>query len=156
MERDTFAERLHEAACLARDFARRFVEEALPDELAFRVSLNDSHDGNPLRASLSDVRITAAHLVGDARMPRQLASLSLHLRDAREPDLERLLESVQTTKSLHLQGTPIGDALFERAVTRLRPQYVNVVDTRVSAEAFRRVAASYPSLRMHHTVSKQP
>jgi hypothetical protein len=48
MDRELFAERLHDAAVAARDFARRYAEETLPDELRFRVRLNSSYDGNPL------------------------------------------------------------------------------------------------------------
>jgi hypothetical protein len=48
MDRELFARRLHDAAAAARDFARRYVEETLPDELRFRVRLNSSYDGNPL------------------------------------------------------------------------------------------------------------
>lgn len=48
MERELFARRLHDAAVAARDFARRFIAETLPDELRFRVRLNSSYDGNPL------------------------------------------------------------------------------------------------------------
>lgn len=48
MDRSTFAERLHTASVAARDFARSFVLETLPDEMLFRVRLNQSYDGNPL------------------------------------------------------------------------------------------------------------
>ena len=48
MDRELFAKRLHDAAAAARDFARKYVVEALPDELRFRVRLNSSYDGNPL------------------------------------------------------------------------------------------------------------
>lgn len=40
-----FAARLRDAAAVARDFARRFVEEPLPDPVVFRVRLN-SYDGD--------------------------------------------------------------------------------------------------------------
>lgn len=42
-----FAQRLHEAATAARDFARTFIEETLPDPMLFRLRLNSSYDGNP-------------------------------------------------------------------------------------------------------------
>jgi hypothetical protein len=47
VEREVFARRLHEAAVAARDFARRFIEEPLPDPMLFRLRLNSSYDGNP-------------------------------------------------------------------------------------------------------------
>jgi hypothetical protein len=50
MERITFALRLHEAAAAARKFALSHVEEKLPEPLRFRVRLNCSYDGNPLRS----------------------------------------------------------------------------------------------------------
>lgn len=46
MEREVFAGRLREAAVAARDFARRFIEEPLPDPMLFRVRLNSSYDGD--------------------------------------------------------------------------------------------------------------
>lgn len=48
MDRNLFAGRLREASVLARDFAREFIREPLPDDLRFRVHLNCSYDGNPL------------------------------------------------------------------------------------------------------------
>lgn len=48
MDCELFAERLHDAAVAARNFARRYVEDTLPDDLRFRVRLNSSYDGNPL------------------------------------------------------------------------------------------------------------
>lgn len=42
-----FAARLREAAATARDFARSFVEQPLPDPVVFRVRLNSSYDGDP-------------------------------------------------------------------------------------------------------------
>lgn len=42
-----FARRLRDAAVAARDFARTFIEESLPDRCVFRLRLNSSYDGNP-------------------------------------------------------------------------------------------------------------
>ncbi|WP_437938182.1 hypothetical protein [Sorangium sp. So ce341] len=47
MDRNLFGSRLREASVRARDFAREFVREPLPDDLRFRVHLNSSYDGNP-------------------------------------------------------------------------------------------------------------
>lgn len=47
MERELFASRLREAAVAARDFARKYIEEPLPDPTLFRLRLNNSYDGNP-------------------------------------------------------------------------------------------------------------
>lgn len=46
MERRVFGERLERGAARARDFARTFVMEELPDLLRFRVLLNQSYDGH--------------------------------------------------------------------------------------------------------------
>jgi hypothetical protein len=48
VDRQTFAERLHSTSVAARDLARSFVLEALPDEMLFRVRLSQSYDKNPL------------------------------------------------------------------------------------------------------------
>ena len=50
MERHVFAQRLVDAATLAREFARNYIEEQLPDAMRFHVRLNSSYDGNPLHA----------------------------------------------------------------------------------------------------------
>jgi hypothetical protein len=47
VDKELFAKRLNDAAAAARDYARKFVEERLPDDLRFRVRLNSSYDGNP-------------------------------------------------------------------------------------------------------------
>jgi hypothetical protein len=49
MDRQAFEERFRRAARRARDFAQSFIEEPLPSELRFRLELNASFDGNPLR-----------------------------------------------------------------------------------------------------------
>ncbi len=46
MQRDVFERRLLAASVCARDFARTFVEEPLPDAMRFDVHLNSSYDGN--------------------------------------------------------------------------------------------------------------
>jgi len=47
MDRHLFERHFHTAADQTRRFARQFVEQALPDQLAFRVYPNQSYDGNP-------------------------------------------------------------------------------------------------------------
>jgi hypothetical protein len=47
VERELFERRLREAATVARDFARKYIEEPLPDPILFRLRLNSSYDGNP-------------------------------------------------------------------------------------------------------------
>jgi hypothetical protein len=47
VDRVTFEERLRTAARQVVLFAREFVQQALPDDVAFRVYPNQSFDGNP-------------------------------------------------------------------------------------------------------------
>jgi hypothetical protein len=49
LSRPTFKRRLIDAATGARDFARSFVSNALPDDIAYVVRLCCSYDGNPRR-----------------------------------------------------------------------------------------------------------
>ena len=46
MDRSVFTRHFMEAAAQTRDFARKFIEEPLPDAMRFRVHLNMSHDAN--------------------------------------------------------------------------------------------------------------
>src|SRR5687767_7538830 len=48
MDRGTFEERLRVAAQRAVVFARQYVRQSLPDEVAFQLLPNRSYDGNPL------------------------------------------------------------------------------------------------------------
>lgn len=46
MDRETFAEHFRRASVAARDFARNYIEEELPDDMRFRLRLNCSYDVN--------------------------------------------------------------------------------------------------------------
>jgi hypothetical protein len=46
VDRSVFAQHFREAAEAARDFAKRFIEERLSDEMRFHVHLNSSYDRN--------------------------------------------------------------------------------------------------------------
>lgn len=48
MDFQTFKDNFRAAAVTARDFAREFIKEPLPDAMVYRLSLNCSYDGNPL------------------------------------------------------------------------------------------------------------
>ncbi len=50
MERSVFSDNFARATARARDFARQFIEEPLPDALRFRVHLNQSYDGTATAA----------------------------------------------------------------------------------------------------------
>jgi hypothetical protein len=47
MDRDTFETRLRAAAQQALDFARQYVRQALPDDVALLIFPNQSYDDNP-------------------------------------------------------------------------------------------------------------
>lgn len=63
MEREVFTQRFLAASARARDFARGFVEESLPDAMLFRVRLNASYDGPPLRENERVFPEDDAHVV---------------------------------------------------------------------------------------------
>ncbi|MEQ8277009.1 MAG: hypothetical protein RMA76_27580 [Deltaproteobacteria bacterium] len=85
MERDEFRRRFVAAYTRARDFAREYIEEPLPDAVRFRVELNASYDGHAdetvrlypedsapeRRAELADVDAETAFaaLYRDGRIP---------------------------------------------------------------------------------------
>jgi hypothetical protein len=50
VDHDTFQQRFREAAQVARDFARRYIEEELPDDLLFRVHVQGSAQTRGLQA----------------------------------------------------------------------------------------------------------
>src|SRR6478609_1058118 len=69
MDRSTFAQHFLSAAQHARDFARKFIAEQLPDEMTFRVHLNSSYDGH----AGPDVKL----FPGDSSDERSLATKQL-------------------------------------------------------------------------------
>jgi len=46
VDRSVFSQHFSDAARVALDFAKQYLEEPLPDEMRFRVHLNSSHDAN--------------------------------------------------------------------------------------------------------------
>lgn len=87
MEKPVFAKRFHEAATVARDFARQFIEEPLPDRVIFRVRLNSSYDGNPLDAD--EVVFPADGSLARAEAVAELGAdevVDLLWRDGRVPE----------------------------------------------------------------------
>lgn len=69
MDRSAFAQHFLNAAQIARDFARKFLEEDLPDEMSFRVHLNSSYD----KHAGADVKL----FPGDSSDERTLATKQL-------------------------------------------------------------------------------
>lgn len=87
MDRTTFAANFDRAAAQARDCARSYIKEALPDALRFRLRLNASYDGNPLhedeRVFPGDGDDALAAALSD--VGREGALAALH-RDGRIPE----------------------------------------------------------------------
>ena len=71
MLRELFEGRFLRAAAYARDFARGYVEERLPDAMRFRVQLNASYDGN---ATSEDVLFPEDTLLNAALLERDLTA----------------------------------------------------------------------------------
>jgi len=115
------------------------------------LSLGTAHDlvlDARLRHPLRSLTLRARSVQGDP-LPEKIVSLHLHLREASDQDMERLLARVREVTHLSVRGTPVSDELIEAIVPRWRLEYLDVVDTRVGDECVRRIRARYPKLRTH-------
>ena len=101
-----------------------------------------------LRGPLRSLTLRARSIEGDP-IPEELVSLSLHLREARDADIERLLRRVKAVTHLSLRGCPVSEELIESLVSRWKLEYLDVVDTSAGDECVRRIRARYPKLRTH-------
>jgi len=116
-------------------------------------SLTLESDGNifldaPISKASRYLGITANNVLGEVRLPRELRFLSLHLRESSVVDVERLLRTVEKVRDLSLRGTPVDDRFAEEIVSRFPLEYVDLVETKVSDDALRRLAKAHPSLRI--------
>jgi hypothetical protein len=117
-------------------------------------SLTLASDGNislngPISKPLDFLTISAENIVGTARLPSNVAHLALHLIKATPSDLSGFLRGVEKVRSLSLIRTPVDDALAEELVCQLKPEYVNLVHTKVSSECLRHLRQMHPSIRIH-------
>lgn len=94
------------------------------------------------------LRVTAKSIEGSP-IPTRVKSLSLHLSDADDDHIGQLLSGLKSVAHLGLRGTPVSDELVEPLLRRWPLEYIDVVNTRVSDDCVRRIAADYPELRMH-------
>lgn len=102
-----------------------------------------------LPRTLGGLTLRARSIGGDP-LPIHVGSLGLHVRDAGDAEMERLLARVRSVTRLSLRGTPVSDVFLERIVSRWKLlQSLDVTDTRVGDECIRRVRAKYPKLRVH-------
>lgn len=108
------------------------------------ISFNGSISGTP-----DFLTIAAENFVGAARLPSNVGHLALHLSKATPSDLSRLLSGVEKVRALSLIRTPVDDSLAEELVLRLKPEYVNLVHTKVSIDCLRHLRQLHPAIRMH-------
>ena len=98
---------------------------------------------------LNHLTLTGARLTGETRFPKRVAWLSLHLAQQDPAALEALLAPTRHVESLWLRGTPVGDDLVAKLLSRWKLDYLDVVDTTVTQAFLRRLALERPALRMH-------
>lgn len=129
------------------------LEELLPRMPALRwlslasdgsISFDGSISGTP-----DFLTIAAENIVGETRLPSNVGHLALHLSKATPSDISRLLDGVEKVRALSLMRTPVDDRLVEELVCRLKPEYMNLVHTRVSTDCLRRLRQMHPSIRIH-------
>jgi len=96
---------------------------------------------------LQRLAITARKLRGALRLPRRIGNLSLHLSDTGDAAMRELLNPVCDLGGLSLRGTPVGADLVEELVRRCRPEYLDVVGTRVGEAEVADLVARHSSLR---------
>ncbi|APR75751.1 Hypothetical protein A7982_01097 [Minicystis rosea] len=85
-----------------------------------------------------------------------LRDLSIHVESLSEAELVRAASSYPQLRSLSLQGTPATDAFLDELHRWPGLEYLDVVDSRVTAGALRQLAARRPALRFHPRESMRP
>ncbi|UJR82777.1 hypothetical protein [Sandaracinus amylolyticus] len=95
---------------------------------------------------LQRVQLHAARLDGELVLPRELESLSLHVRDI--DALDEILSRVERLDSLDLGGTPVPDALARELAMRFRPRYFALGDTHVTADTLIALAKELPGMHL--------
>lgn len=128
--------------------------EKLLDGLTGLTSLTLASDGKisfsgSILGASDFLTITAENIEGELRLPSSVGHLALHLSKATASDLSRLLQSVENVRALSLIRTPVDDRLADEIVRRLRPEYVNLVHTKVSTDGLRHLMETYPDIRIH-------
>lgn len=108
------------------------------------ICFNGSISGTP-----DFLTIDAENLVGAATLPSNVGHLALHLSKATTSDLSRLLHDVEKVKALSLLRTPVDDHLAKELIRRLKPEYVNLVQTKVSTNCLHHLRDTYPGIRIH-------
>lgn len=99
-----------------------------------------------LPKSMTLLSLRAKTIEGDFAIPAKVETLGLHLQEASDSDLEKLLRKLRTVRSLDLSGTPVTDRFLGAAAGRWPLKSVNASRTNVSELALREIATSYPGL----------
>jgi hypothetical protein len=98
--------------------------------------------------TVQSLTVLCHYVDGHPRLPRELDDLSLRLRDGNDEQVIDLLEGVERVHALHLRGTPISDSFALSLPPRLRPEFLDLVDTGVSRDVVEQIKERFPDLRM--------
>jgi hypothetical protein len=109
MDRETFRHHFATAAARARDYARTSVAEPLPEAVRFRLRLNSSYDGNPLRDDQivypADGSFERARALHDVNFDEALAEL---WREGRVPEWVDLVVVGETGEATLIEALVCG------------------------------------------------
>lgn len=89
--------------------------------------------------ALRDLTIGARRVVRVAPLPARLESISVRLTAATRGEVEALFANVAQARSLNLRGTPVDESFVRDLVSRLKPQFVDLVDTGILGAALQRI-----------------
>lgn len=122
----------------------RALPQARQIDLAARCLRLDGEFGPGVRR----ITLRAPELDGPPRLPEELDSLALYLDRPGDDRLLELLGGTRRVRALHLRGTPLSDDLALALPVRLNLEFLDIVDTGVSAQAVQQIAAASPGLRL--------
>ena len=92
--------------------------------------------------------IHGQRIEGRVRLPARLDSLSLGVEEIDDAGLGVLLSPLKRVRALHLRGTPMTDEFAQSLARRVRPEFMDLVNTGVSRSTVAAIAASIPGLRV--------
>jgi len=91
--------------------------------------------------------LSSAELLALSRFPK-LRVLGIGLSEMRDADVDAWLRPVEHLDVLNLAGTPVGDGLAETLPARFGLSDLNLCETRVTADAVRRIRREHPGLTL--------
>jgi hypothetical protein len=107
-------------------------------------------DAQLLVPHLEELRLAFPHLPSWAKPGPSLRTLGIHAPASNDGELAVLLADAPTgLDTIVLRGTPVTDAVFESLSRFPKLQYIDVVDTWVTAEGLGAFANKRPGLRFH-------